>query len=63
MRAAAAAIAGGAAAAAIYLALRRRRKTDDDARIIEVLDFWFKGNDRGRKLWLWLGLIETPRTL
>ena len=51
MRAAAAAIAGGAAAAAIYLALRRRRKTDDDARIIEVLDFWFKGNDRGRKLW------------
>ena len=52
MRAAAAAIAGGAAAAALYLALRRRRKTDkDDTRIIEVLDFWFKGADRGRKLW------------
>jgi tRNA(Ile)-lysidine synthetase-like protein len=49
MRAAAAAIAG-AAAAAIYLALRRRRKTDD-ARINTVLDFWFKGADRGRKLW------------
>ena len=52
MRKAAAAIAGGAAAAAIYLALRRRRKADaDDARIIEVIDFWFHGNDRGRKLW------------
>ncbi len=47
---AAAAIAGGAAAAALYLALRRRRKTDD-ARIAAVLDFWFKGADRGRKLW------------
>jgi len=51
MRKAAAAIAGGAAAAALYLALRRRRKTDDDTRIIAVLDFWFKGADRGRKLW------------
>jgi uncharacterized protein (DUF924 family) len=51
MRAAAAAIASGAAAAALYLALRRRRKTDDNARIIEVIDFWFHGNDRGRKLW------------
>ena len=51
MRAAPAAIAGGAAAAALYVALRRRRKTDDNARIIEVLDFWFKGADRGRKLW------------
>ncbi|CAH0369080.1 unnamed protein product, partial [Pelagomonas calceolata] len=51
MRKAAAAIAGGAAAAAIYLALRRRRRKTDDARIIEVLDFWFKGADRGRKLW------------
>ena len=50
MRKAAAAIAGGVAAAALYLALRRRRKTDD-TRIIEVLDFWFKGADRGRKLW------------
>ena len=52
MRKAAAAIASGAAAAAIYLALRRRRKTDkEDVRIITVLDFWFKGADRGRKLW------------
>ena len=50
MRKAAAAIAGGAAAAALYVTLRRRRKTDD-TRIIEVLDFWFKGADRGRKLW------------
>ena len=47
---AAVALAGGAAAAALYVALRRRRKTDD-TRIIEVIDFWFHGNDRGRKLW------------
>ena len=52
MRAAVALAGSAAAAAAIYLALRRRRKADaDDARIIEVIDFWFHGNDRGRKLW------------
>ena len=61
MRAAAAAIAGGAAAAALYVALRRRRKTDD-ARITKVLDFWFKGESRGRKLWLWRQFRRERRT-
>ena len=61
MRKAAAAIAGGAAAAALYLALRRRRKTDD-ARIIAVLDFWFKGMIEGASSGSRAVLIGTPRT-